>query len=58
MKNNITILQPDRWAEILTKSRQKALEININPEFVGKIFAAIHEESINRQTKIMNENGN
>lgn len=58
MRNNVTILQPDRWTDILTKSGQKALEINLNPEFVGNVFKAIHEESINRQTKIMNDNGN
>jgi chorismate mutase len=57
MRNNITILQPDRWTDILTKVEQKALEINLNPEFVGNVFKAIHEESINRQTKIMNNNG-
>jgi len=54
-KNSVTVLQPDRWQVILTKARQTAQELNMNPDFIEKIFKAIHEESINRQTSIMNE---
>lgn len=57
-KNSVTVLQPDRWQEILTKASQTARELKMNPDFVEKIFKAIHEESINTQTKIMNNNGN
>jgi len=57
-KNNVTVLQPNRWQEILTKARQTALELNLNPDFVEKIFKTIHEESINSQTKIMNDDSN
>lgn len=55
LANNITILQPDRWQEIVTNARKTALEINLNPDFVEKIFSTIHEESINKQKLKMND---
>ncbi len=53
--NNITILQPDRWYEILTKTKEKGKSRNLSDEFIAQIFKSIHQESINKQTKIMNE---
>jgi chorismate mutase len=53
--NNITILQPDRWQEILTKILEKGKDRDLSDEFLVQIFKAIHQESINKQTKIMNE---
>ncbi len=53
--NNITIFQPDRWQQILTKILEKAQKHNLSDEFIIQIFKAIHQESINKQTKIMNE---
>mgnify|MGYP002344173217 CR=1 FL=1 len=53
--NSITILQPDRWQEILDRARKTALDINLNPDFIEKVFSAIHEESINRQKLKMND---
>jgi chorismate mutase len=53
--NNITILQPDRWQEILKSTIEKGNQHNLSEEFVITIFKAIHQESINKQTKIMNE---
>ena len=53
-KNNITILQASRWDEILKKRIEQAEKKNLSEEFIGKIFRAIHQESINHQTKVMN----
>jgi chorismate mutase len=53
--NNITILQPDRWQEILKTTIEKGTKHNLSEEFVITLFKAIHQESINKQTKIMNE---
>lgn len=53
--NNITILQPDRWKEIIEKTLEKGKGFNLSDDFVVTIFKAIHQESINKQTKIMNE---
>lgn len=54
-ENNMTILQPSRWDEVLGKSIEKGIQKNLNEKFVSNIFKAIHQESINKQTKIMND---
>ncbi len=53
--HNITILQPGRWNEILEKAIHKGSSKNLSHEFITKIFKAIHQESINKQTEIMNK---
>jgi chorismate mutase len=53
--NNVTILQTTRWDEILKKRNTMGASKGLSEEFVTKIFSAIHQESINHQTKIMNE---
>lgn len=52
--NNITILQTNRWNEILEKAFVKGDKLGLSKEFITKYFDAIHLESINRQNKIMN----
>lgn len=54
-QNNITILQPGRWDEILAKVFEKGKLKGLDNEFLEKIFKAIHQASIDRQTKIMNQ---
>src|SRR4030042_144481 len=53
--NNITILQTTRWDEILKHRIDQAAQKGLSEEFIIKVFRAIHEESINHQTRIMNE---
>lgn len=53
-QNNITILQQGRWEKILEKVFAKGNERGLDDEFVEKVFKAIHEASIDRQTQIMN----
>ncbi len=53
-KNNITILQTSRWDEILRKRIEEAGKLGLSEEFIVKVFRAIHQESINHQTKVMN----
>lgn len=52
--NNITILQPARWNEILEKAGIKGKLLGLSEEFIQKYFDAVHIESINHQNKIMN----
>jgi chorismate mutase len=54
-QNNITILQTSRWDEILKNRIEQAANKGLSEEFIIKIFRAIHEESINHQTIVMNE---
>lgn len=53
-KNNITILQTSRWDEILRRRIEEADKKGLSEEFIIKLFRAIHQESINHQTKVMN----
>ena len=53
-ENNITILQTNRWNEILERAFAKGDKLGLSKEFITKYFDAVHMESINHQTKIMN----
>ncbi len=53
-RNNITILQPARWDEIITTILQKGAERNLSHDLIERIFTAIHQESINKQMAVMN----
>src|SRR5215831_18663557 len=52
--NNITILQTNRWNEILERAFRKGEKLGLSKEFITKYFDAMHMESINHQNKIMN----
>ena len=54
-KKNIAILQSSRWNEILEYSIEKGREKGLSDGFVTQILTAIHQESINHQTKVMSE---
>ena len=53
--NNMTILQPKRWNEVLKKSTDLSKKASLSNKMVHKIFMALHQESINKQTSIMNK---
>lgn len=52
--NDITILQTNRWNEILERAFKKGEKLSLSKEFITKYFDAVHMESINHQNKIMN----
>ncbi len=54
-KNNITILQSTRWDELLNQRISSGDKKGLSEDFIIKIFRAIHQESINHQTRVMNE---
>jgi chorismate mutase len=53
--NSITILQTNRWNEIIQRAFNKGEKLGLSKEFITKYFDAVHMESINHQNKIMNE---
>ena len=53
--NQVQILQPKRWEEILNKSLEEAIEKGLGQDFIRNVFTEIHIESIKLQSKIMNE---
>ena len=53
--NGITILQVNRWDEILQKRTTYAKALKLSPEFTEKLLELLHAESIRRQTEVMNK---
>jgi chorismate mutase len=53
--NNITILQTNRWNDILARAFKKGEHLGLSKDFIVKYFDAVHLESINHQNKIMND---
>ena len=51
--NNITILQTNRWNEILERAFTQGAKVGLSKEFITRYFDAVHMESINHQNKIM-----
>lgn len=51
--NNITILQTNRWNEIIEKAMLKADKLGLSKEFITRYFDAVHMESINHQKQIL-----
>ncbi len=52
-ENNITILQTNRWNEIIERATAKGDKIGLSKEFITKYFDAVHMESINHQKKVL-----
>lgn len=53
-ENNIAILQPTRWNEILETAISEGEKRSLSKRFVETVLRAVHQESISHQTKIMN----
>lgn len=53
--NNVSVFQPTRWSEIMETVSQRAKTYNLSDDFIAKLLQVIHQESINRQVKVMNE---
>ena len=54
-QQDITVLQTQRWNEILRRSLDKANKLALTKDFIVKYFDAIHMESIHHQMNIINE---
>jgi len=54
-ENNTTILQPDRWFDILKTRKEIAENLSLSEEFTDRLLKLIHKESVRIQTKIMND---
>ncbi|MCY4216626.1 MAG: bifunctional 3-deoxy-7-phosphoheptulonate synthase/chorismate mutase type II [Flavobacteriaceae bacterium] len=50
--NDVAILQPRRWKEVLGNMFLEADERGLSKEFVMRVFKSIHQESINHQRSI------
>ncbi|WP_407427020.1 chorismate mutase [Arcticibacter sp.] len=52
--NDMTILQLNRWDEIINKRAEFGKALKLDAEFTTKLLELIHAESIKKQTEIMN----
>ena len=53
-EHNMTVLQTNRYNEILDKRAAQASLCGMSPEFAAQIFEHIHEESVRQQLEILN----
>ncbi len=53
-ENDITILQLDRWKEILKTRTELGNKLQLPKDFICEILVAIHKESIRKQAEVIN----
>lgn len=51
--HNVTVVQMDRWKKILDDHVATGKEMGLSPELINKVFEAVHQASIERQSRIM-----
>ena len=54
-RNNVTVVQMDRWKKILADHIQAGADLGLSPELINEVFEAIHQASIERQSRIMED---
>lgn len=52
-ENKVTVLQIQRWQEILQRSLKSGDALNLSSKFITSLYNAIHDESIRKQTIIL-----
>ncbi|MEJ5052975.1 chorismate mutase [Sphingobacterium sp. MYb382] len=56
--NNVTILQVNRWDEIVEKRLKLATALSLSEDFATKYLELLHNESIRKQNEVMNIKSN
>ena len=52
-ENNLAIVQPSRWTEILESRLSTGERKHLTQKFIKELFHAVHKESIHHQTEVM-----
>lgn len=55
-ENHVTIFQVERWQEILKRALASGSSLDLSEKFISALYHSIHDESISKQTKILEEN--
>lgn len=50
---NVAVLQPNRWKEMLEERVKNGVELGLSANFMENVYKAIHQESIKRQESIV-----
>lgn len=53
--NQVTILQVNRWEQIISERSRQGQAMGLSEGFVRELLQLIHKESIRRQTQVMNK---
>ncbi len=53
--NNVTVFQKERWSQIFSSRTDWAKILEINPTLVAQIYQLIHDESVRKQSEIVNQ---
>jgi len=53
--HNVTVVQMDRWKKILDDHVSAGEAMGLSPILINKVFEAIHQASIERQTRLMED---
>ena len=51
--HNVTVVQMDRWKKILDDHVATGTDLGLSSELINKVFEAIHQASIERQSRVM-----
>lgn len=54
-EHNVTVLQTDRYNEILDKRAKQGEACQMDTDFIKTIFQSIHEESVRQQIQVINQ---
>ena len=54
-RNNMTVVQMDRWKKILAEHIATGNDLGLDAQLVSEVFEAIHQASIERQSHIMED---
>ena len=56
-QNNVTVVQMERWKKILAAHIETGNDLGLPPNLITEVFEAIHQASIERQSRIMQTDG-
>ncbi|SMC88751.1 3-deoxy-D-arabinoheptulosonate-7-phosphate synthase [Moheibacter sediminis] len=54
-EHNVAVFQPERWKAIWESAIKQGEKYGLSEEFIDKLLKAIHQESIQHQNSIMNQ---
>jgi chorismate mutase len=52
-KNNVAVLQMERWLEIIRSRTEHGVMLNMEPAYIERVMTLLHQESIRIQTAIL-----
>lgn len=55
-EKNVAVLQPERFRALREALQRRGAKNELSPEFISLFLEAVHQESINQQETIINEN--